>query len=121
MAMIRLLRLLRFIEFLAFSKKIRVIAYTFTKVLPQGLVQMTIVLLWYYAYGQIGMYSFGHKFTRDNEALNGTDYKALNFYEVSNFNNILNAFLTCFHLTVVNNWHVTMRAAIAGTIILNIL
>jgi two pore calcium channel protein len=114
-ATIRLLRLMRFIRYFAISKRLRVIAGTFLTVVPLAMVQFAIVLLWYYGYGEIGMYLFGGKLVRENEALNGTDYKALNFYEVSNFNNIINSFLTQYHLTVVNNWHVTMRAGIAVT------
>jgi two pore calcium channel protein 1 len=115
MATLRLLRLLRFIQYFGFSDQLKLVLDTFIQVLPTASTQIITILLWYYAYGVIGMYVFGGKFVRTNPALIGTDYDKLNFYDVSNFNNLLYAFLALFQLTVINNWQVTMWAAIAIT------
>lgn len=114
-AMLRLLRLMRFIRYFSISDRLKIIADTFIEVIPTGVVQFTIVLLWYYGYSEIAMFLFGGKLVRTNDALKGTDYDLLNFYDVANYNNIFNSFLTQYHLTVVNNWHVTMKGAIAVT------
>jgi two pore calcium channel protein 1 len=111
----RILRILRFIRYFSISDRLRLILDTFFEVFPTTLSQITIVIVWYYAYGVLGMDIFAGKLVRGNPALVDTDYNALDFYNVANFNNILNTFLTEFHLTVVNNWHVTMRGAIAVT------
>lgn len=117
---LRLLRMMRFVRYFSVSDRLRVIADTFMEVIPWGASQFGIVLLWFYSYGILGMYLLGGKLIRPlatdlKNPLLKTDYHALDFYEVSNFNTILNCFITEFHLTVVNNWHITMRGAIAVT------
>ncbi|KAL0482997.1 two pore calcium channel protein 1 [Acrasis kona] len=114
-AAIRLMRLMQFFRYFAVSRRLRIIASTFINVVPTGLIQFTIVLLWYYSYGIIGMHLFGDKLVRGNPLLKGTDYDMLNFYEVSGYSNVLIMLQTQYHLTVVNNWHVTMKGAIAVT------
>jgi hypothetical protein len=111
----RLLRMSKFIRYFSISDRLRIIVDTFFEVIPAATTQIVIVLLWYYAYGIIGMECFAGRLSRENPRLKGTDYDLLNFYNVSNYNDILMAFLTSYHLTVVNNWHVTMKGAIAAT------
>jgi hypothetical protein len=111
----RLIRMMKFIRYFSVSDKLRAITDTFFAAVPLATTQIIIIVLWYYAYGIIGMELFSGKLSRENPRLKGTDYDLLGFYEVSNFDNILNALLTEFHLMVVNNWHVTMKGAIAVT------
>jgi len=121
----RLLSLSRFIRTFSVSDRLRLIANTFAQVLPIATVQFTIVLLWYYSYGLVGMhlmYDTLHRPTNDTLIIMGnnstlianpllkTEYHMNNYYDIVNYNSFFNMLLTQFHLTIVSNWQVTMKA-----------
>lgn len=84
-------------------------------VLPNITYQFLVVLLWFYAYGMIGMYVFHNVFVASNPKLIGTDYHTLQYFTIVSFEDLISSLLTLFHLSIVNNWNITLKGAMAAT------
>jgi len=113
--LLRAVRLARFFRYFTVFERLKVIAETFLDVLKPGVAQFTLVMMWYYFYGIIGMYIFGDKLVAGNPDLEGTDYAKLNYAALVSFSNMWRTYLTLFHLMLVNNMAVTLNAAMAAT------
>lgn len=62
-------------------------------------------MLWcaLYLFGMLGTALFGGVIYRSQPLLDGTDFKAEDYF-ANNFNDLGSAFITLFELLVVNNW-----------------
>lgn len=68
-----------------------------------------------YLFAVIGMICFHGVFIKGNTKLVGTAYDQGDYYNLVNFETFQGSLMLLFHLSIVNNWFVTMRAAMTAT------
>eukprot|EP00996_Jenningsia_fusiforme_P001815 NODE_2675_length_1144_cov_26.606393_g2453_i0.p1 GENE.NODE_2675_length_1144_cov_26.606393_g2453_i0~~NODE_2675_length_1144_cov_26.606393_g2453_i0.p1 ORF type:complete len:379 (-),score=57.41 NODE_2675_length_1144_cov_26.606393_g2453_i0:7-1065(-) len=93
-------------------RRFQIILRAFVLLMPAAGSLVGVVLMVFYAYAALGMTIFDGGFPVERTAkipgYNTSDFH-LASYEVNNFDNIFNSFVTLFELLVVNNWQVTMH------------
>ena len=120
-----ILRPLRLITLFRMKKRFRDVFGTAVILMPRLTSAAIVLLLTYYFFGIIGMECFNHlklknccvntsveEFYKYEAGSNSNSY-----YYLNTFNNMPEAGVTLFELTVVNNWFITMEghAIVTGT------
>ena len=105
----RVLRLTRLIYKL---RRFRVILRAMSILSPVMFTYAVVMFVLYYAFAMIGMDLWAGLISRDNPALDGTQF-ASNDYFANNFNTLPASLVLLFELTVVNNWHILAEGFVA--------
>eukprot|EP01117_Protostelium_nocturnum_P011571 TRINITY_DN4199_c0_g1_i1.p1 TRINITY_DN4199_c0_g1~~TRINITY_DN4199_c0_g1_i1.p1 ORF type:complete len:821 (-),score=238.41 TRINITY_DN4199_c0_g1_i1:109-2571(-) len=108
-----LMRTLRILRILSVIGKLRQLVRTITRLITLISQYAVIIMAVYYIFAQIGMAAFNGTLSKGAKELENTPYHDGDYYKLINFNSFNSTMLTLFHLMVVNNWFVTMRAVIA--------
>lgn len=108
----RALRLLRVVTVL---KPLRVLAASAVPIFTHLMRYFGILIIMFYAFAMLGMLLFKDVLVLGNEKLVPSDYDALNYYDVLNFNSFRASFVTLFMLMIGNNWFVVLNAVVMGT------
>lgn len=74
-----------------------------------------VIFVFYYMFAIMGMLFFNGVLVRGNPKLLGTDYDKNGYYDMIHFNSFHSAMVSMFHLHVMNNWNVTLKAVLAAT------
>eukprot|EP00761_Pharyngomonas_kirbyi_P013252 gb/GECH01013279.1/.p1 GENE.gb/GECH01013279.1/~~gb/GECH01013279.1/.p1 ORF type:complete len:556 (+),score=116.92 gb/GECH01013279.1/:1-1668(+) len=112
---IQVVRILRVVRLASVSEQLNLMTkILFELIIPLAPIALSIIVI-FYSFAMIGMESLGGLLVADNPDLNGTDYAAMSYHVVANFNSLPESLMTLFHLMIVNNWMVTMYGAMAAT------
>ena len=103
-----LFRVGRILKFFINLKDLNYLFKIFFNVAPYFLKLMAILILIYYVFTLIGIELFGGHL-RTNIIYDFQQYGDPNDYIYDNFNDFAMGMTACFHLTVVNNWLITVR------------
>ncbi|PRP78513.1 hypothetical protein PROFUN_13531 [Planoprotostelium fungivorum] len=108
-----LFRTIRILRIFSVVVKTRQLVRTITRLMTLIGQYAIIIYAVYYIFAVIGICAFNGVLVRGQEKLEGTGYDQGDYYKLVNFNSFDSTMLTLFHLMVVNNWFVTMRAVMA--------
>eukprot|EP01062_Namystynia_karyoxenos_P055365 TRINITY_DN46164_c0_g1_i1.p1 TRINITY_DN46164_c0_g1~~TRINITY_DN46164_c0_g1_i1.p1 ORF type:complete len:1030 (+),score=336.40 TRINITY_DN46164_c0_g1_i1:71-3160(+) len=98
-------------------KPFRTVFGTFLVLLPRSGRLFVLLAMVFHVYACIGEVAFSGLLAGAEQRVPGwneTEYARLGFSPL-NFDSLSSAYLTLFHLMVVNNWHVTMQAFVLAS------
>ncbi len=101
-----LCRLFRFISLILKIRVLRLITNAVINILPQFLDHLVILFSLYLFFGAVGIQLFGGLLSKE---LSYAEHHLPPSYAANNFNDLPSAFVTCFELMIVNNWHVIAK------------
>jgi len=107
---IQFLRFLRIFMLFVASKRMQYMAHTFASLVVMVFFFGVVMFTHFYFFSMIGMEIFSGIMVPSNQAIVNTDFHKMNYYTCCTFNDFPTSMSTLFHLMVVNNWQVTMRA-----------